>query len=71
MHTGYWGESQKEKYHWKDQDVGGWILLKWILEGRVRRYGLDRSGSSYGPVEGSCEHCNEFSGSIKCWEVVE
>jgi hypothetical protein len=21
-------------------------------------------------VEGSCEHCNEPSGSIKCWEVL-
>jgi hypothetical protein len=25
----------------------------------------------HGPVEGSCEHCNEFSGSIKCQEVPE
>jgi hypothetical protein len=24
-----------------------------------------------GPVEGSCEHGNELSGSIKCWEVLE
>jgi hypothetical protein len=22
-------------------------------------------------VEGSCEHGNELSGSIKCWEVLE
>jgi hypothetical protein len=22
-------------------------------------------------VEGSCEHGNEFLGSIKCWEVLE
>jgi hypothetical protein len=34
-------------------------------------YGLDCSGSGYGPVEGSCEYCNEPSGSIKCWEVLE
>jgi hypothetical protein len=25
---GYWRESQKEKDHWEDQDVGGWIILK-------------------------------------------
>jgi hypothetical protein len=25
MHIGYWWESQKE-------DVGGWTILKWILE---------------------------------------
>jgi hypothetical protein len=23
---------QKERDHWEDQDVGGWIILKWILE---------------------------------------
>jgi hypothetical protein len=27
-------------------------------------YGLDRSGSGKGPVEGSCENCNQPSGSI-------
>jgi hypothetical protein len=25
-------ESQKERDHWKDQDVGGLTMLKWILE---------------------------------------
>jgi hypothetical protein len=28
MHIGYWWESQKKR----DQDVGGWTILKWILE---------------------------------------
>jgi hypothetical protein len=28
--------------------------------------GLDRAGSGYGPVEGSCEHGDEPSGSLKC-----
>jgi hypothetical protein len=32
MHIGYWRESQKERDHWEDQDVGGWTILKWILE---------------------------------------
>jgi hypothetical protein len=22
----------KERDHWEDQDVGGWTILKWILE---------------------------------------
>jgi hypothetical protein len=32
MHIGFGWESQKERDHWEDQDVGGWIILKWILE---------------------------------------
>jgi hypothetical protein len=30
---------------------------------------LDRSGSGWGPVEGSYEHGDEPSVSLKCWEV--
>jgi hypothetical protein len=30
----YWWEIQKEREHWKDQDVGGWTILKWTLEGQ-------------------------------------
>jgi hypothetical protein len=37
----------------------------------MRWDGLDRSGSGEGQVEGFCEHGNEPSGSIKCWEVLE
>jgi hypothetical protein len=32
MHIGYWWESRNEGDHWEDQDVGGWTILKWILE---------------------------------------
>jgi hypothetical protein len=32
MNRGYWWEVQKEIVHWVDQDVGGWTILKWILE---------------------------------------
>jgi hypothetical protein len=52
----------------EDQDVGGWTILKWILD-RMGWYGLNRSFPGLGPVEGSCEHGNEHSGS--CWEVLE
>jgi hypothetical protein len=31
-HIGYWWESQEERDHLEDQDVGGWIILKWSLE---------------------------------------
>jgi hypothetical protein len=32
MHIGYWWEYQKKREHWELQDVGGWTILKWILE---------------------------------------
>jgi hypothetical protein len=32
MHVGFWWEIQEKKYHQEDQDVRGWITLKWILE---------------------------------------
>jgi hypothetical protein len=41
MHIGYWWESQKERDHWEDQDVGGWTILKWILERQYVWCGLD------------------------------
>jgi hypothetical protein len=34
MHIGCWWESQKERHHLEDQDVGEWTILKLIL----RRY---------------------------------
>jgi hypothetical protein len=27
-----WGESQNERDHYEDKEVGGWTILKWILE---------------------------------------
>jgi hypothetical protein len=32
MRIGYWWERQKERNHKEDQGVGGWTILKWILE---------------------------------------
>jgi hypothetical protein len=26
MHIGYWSESQKERDHYEDQDVGRWVI---------------------------------------------
>jgi hypothetical protein len=40
MHIGYWLESQKERDHWEDQDVGGWTILKWILR-EIGWHGMD------------------------------
>jgi hypothetical protein len=35
--------SQKERYHWEDQDIGGWIILRWILE-EIGLSGMDWIG---------------------------
>jgi hypothetical protein len=40
-----------------------------ILVGKARRE--DQDGDGRIPVEGSCEHDNEPSSSIKCCEVLE
>jgi hypothetical protein len=32
MHIGFWWESQMERDHWEDLDIGGRIILEWILE---------------------------------------
>jgi hypothetical protein len=41
----YWWESQKERDHGEDQDVGGSTILKWFLErDRNRWCGLDGYG---------------------------
>jgi hypothetical protein len=31
-YIGFWLESHKERDHQEDQDIGGWTILKWILE---------------------------------------
>jgi hypothetical protein len=32
MHIGFWWESQKERDEQEDLDVGGRIILEWIIE---------------------------------------
>jgi hypothetical protein len=32
MHIGYWWANEKERDHCEDQNVGGWTILKCILE---------------------------------------
>jgi hypothetical protein len=38
---------------------------------RMGWYELDSPGSGQGPVKGSCDRGNEFSGSVKFWEMFE
>jgi hypothetical protein len=64
----------------RDEVTGGWRKLhneglhnlysspSIIRMNKSRR--MRWAGSGQRPVEGSCEHGNEPSGSIKCWEVL-
>jgi hypothetical protein len=40
--------------------------------GRLRRRWVDniKMDLRYNAMEGSCEHDNELSGSIKCWKIL-
>jgi hypothetical protein len=68
---GYWWESQRGKR--EDQDIGGWIILRWILS-RQHGVGVDWIGLAQVRDkwrESSCECSTEPSGSIKFWEIIE
>jgi hypothetical protein len=57
--TRFWWESPKERDHSEDQSVGVWMGSEWIL-GRMG-WGLDSTGSEWGPVAGCCECGDEPS----------
>jgi len=52
------GSLGRPRRRWEDISMD---LRNIILE----RCGLDSSGSGQGPMVGSCEHCNEPSGSTE------
>jgi len=42
--VGSWWGSRKERDHWGDLGVDGWIILGWISGGGMWVYGLDWAG---------------------------
>jgi hypothetical protein len=40
-HIGYWWERQKERYHWEDQDLGGWPTINGFQRYKMGWFGLD------------------------------
>jgi hypothetical protein len=55
----------KGKDHLGDLGIDGRIILKWILNNRVRGHGFKSSSSGQGLVADSCEHDNEPLSSVK------
>jgi len=53
----------------EDLGVGGRLLLKWILNGMVRR-GPNVSDAGYVQLRGSCDRGNEPSAFIACGQFV-
>ena len=72
MYTGFWWGNFRERDRLGDPGVDGKIILIWIFrKWDVRGYGLDRAGSGYGQVAGTCEFGDELSGYIKCGEFLD
>jgi hypothetical protein len=58
-----WGEKERRKNEIEKE--GNVTVIR-----REIKCGLDSCGSVQGPVEVCCEHGNEFSGSMKCGELL-
>ena len=71
MCTRFWWGNLREGDHLEGPEVDGRIILRWVFRKWDVVYGLDRAGSGYGQVAGSCEYGNELSGFIICGEFLD
>ena len=65
-----WG-NLRERDHFEDPGVDGRIILRGSTGGEMWGYGLDRAGSGYGQVAGTCECGKESSSYMKCGEFLD
>jgi len=68
VYTEFWWGNLRESDYLEDPGIDGRIILRWLL----RKWdGLDRCGSGFGQVTGTCECGNEPSGSTKYGEFLD
>jgi len=67
----FWWGNLRETDHLEDPGIDGRIILRLTSGSGMWGYGMDRVGSRYGQVAGTCECGNEPSGSIKCGEFLD
>ena len=63
MCTRFWLANLKERDHWRDPDVDGRIILRWIIRKWEGVVGTGWSWLSIGTVAGACAYGEEPSGS--------
>jgi hypothetical protein len=73
VHTGFLYGNLRERDHLEDPGVDGRIIIRWFFSkwDGGGGHGMDRAGSGYGQLVGSCKRKNEPSGSIKCREFLD
>jgi hypothetical protein len=64
MYRCWWG-NLGERGHWRDPDVDGRIILRWIFRWFEGFVGTGWSWLRMGWVAGTCEYGKELSSSIK------
>jgi hypothetical protein len=70
MYTKCLWRNLKERSHLEDLRLDRKVILRSIFRNLDVGHELNRAGSGYGQVEGSCESGNETSVSIKCREFL-